>query len=97
MKLNEDAVVPPEGYLCGHPFAGSLWERTLEEIQVQEHWGANEWLVVLVLDRETQLFVSVHESLAPMLRTQRTRTELDDLTSLRDQGFLSFHTTCGIS
>ena len=55
----EDPVVPLERNLYGHPFAGLLWERQYEKIQLKFVWEKVSNLECLFVHREKGLFLSV--------------------------------------
>ena len=56
----EDAVVPLERNLYGHPLAGLLWERQFEKILLKYGWEkVSNWERSLV-HREKRLFLSVY-------------------------------------
>ena len=71
----DDPVVPLARNLYGHPLAGLLWKRKLEEFLRQENWE-NPELGMLIPPSKDKLFLSVYvddikmvgrrESLAPM-------------------------------
>ena len=55
----EDPVVPLERNLYGHPFAGLLWRRQFEKIQLKFGWEKLSNWECLFVHREKGLFLSV--------------------------------------
>ena len=56
----KDPVVPLECNLYGHPLAGLLWERKMEEILFSEGWERVKGWECLYLHRKERLFRSVY-------------------------------------
>ena len=56
----EDPAVPLECNLYGHPLAGLLWERHLEEILIEIGWEKVSGWECLYLHRKMKLFLSVY-------------------------------------
>ena len=56
----EDPVVPLERNLYGHPFAGLLWERQLEEALLELGWEKVPTWECMFVHRKQGLFLSVH-------------------------------------
>ena len=56
----EDPVVLLERNLYGHPFAGLLWERQFEKMQLKHGWEKVSNWEYLFVQREKGLFLSVY-------------------------------------
>ena len=56
----DDTIVPLERNRYGHPLAGLLVERRLEEVLLQEGWDKVPGWEWLYAHRHAQLFLSVH-------------------------------------
>ena len=93
-----DPVVPLECNLYGHPLAGLLWERYLEEILFSEGWERVVGWECLYLHRKAKLFQSTYvddlkmvgkkESLKPMWDTLGKRIDLEGATPLMAHVYL---------
>ena len=59
-KNIQDPVCPLERNLYGHPLAGLLWERHLEEALLKLKWEKIPGWECLYVHREQQLFLSVY-------------------------------------
>ena len=57
----EDPVVPLERNLCGHPWAGLLWERQFEKILLEYGWEKIPNWECLFVHREKFLSVYVDD------------------------------------
>ena len=56
----EDPVVPLERNLYGHPLAGLLCERQIENILLQHGWEEGSDWECLFVHRQKRLFLSVY-------------------------------------
>ena len=56
----EDPVVLLERNLYGHPFAGLLWERQFDKVQLKLDWEKFLNWECLFVNRDKRLFLSVY-------------------------------------
>ena len=56
----EDPVVPLERNFFGHPLAGLLWERNVEEVTVEQEWEKVPTWDCLYVQKKLGLFLSVY-------------------------------------
>ena len=90
----EDPVVPLEGNLYGHPFAGLLWERQFEEILLHLGWEKVHKWECLFVHRKQRLFLSVYvddikmagkkQNMSSMWKKLMKNVDLDEPTSCLD-------------
>ena len=94
----EDAVVPLERNLYGHPLAGLLWERQFEKILLKHGWEkVSNWEYSFV-HREKGLFLSVYvddiklagnkQNIDPMWNVLNKEVDLGEPTSFLDHVYL---------
>ena len=94
----EDPVVPLERNLCGHPFAGLLWERQFEKILLQHGWEKIPNWECSVVHREKGLFFSVYvndiklagkkQNINPMWKVLNKEVDFGEPTSFLDHVYL---------
>ena len=99
----EDAVLPLERNLYGHPLAGLLWERQFEKILLQHGWEKVSNWDCLFVHREQGLFLSVcvddikllgkKQNINPMWKVLNKEVDLGEPTSFLDH----VHLGCEIS
>ena len=63
---SDDPAVPLERNLCGHPLAGLLWERTLENVVIEEGWEKVPGEECLYLHRNLPQIYRTGESIVPV-------------------------------
>ena len=93
-----DPVCPLERNLYGHPLAGLLWERHLEEALFKMSWEKLQGWECLYVHREQQLFLSVCvgdfkrvgtvENIPKMWKRMRKEIDLEPETELSDNVYL---------
>ena len=93
-----DPVCPLERNLYGHPLAGLLWERHLEEALLKMKWEKLPGWECLYIHREQKLFLSVYvddfkmvgklENIPKMWKTMRKEVDLEPETELSDNVYL---------
>ena len=94
----EDPVVPLERNLYGHPLAGLLWERQLENILLQHGREKVSNRECLFVHREKGLFLSVYvddiklagkkQFINPMWKVLNKEVDLGEPTSFLDHVYL---------
>ena len=97
-KNIRDPVCPLERNLYGHPLAGLLWERHLEEALLKLQWENIPGWECLYVHREKQLFLSVYvndfkmvgnaENLSNMWKRIRKNINLELETELSENVYL---------
>ena len=94
----EDAVVPLERNLYGHPLAGLLWERQFEKILLKYGWEKVSNWECLFVHREKGLFLSVYvddialagkkQNINPRWKVLNKEVDLGEPTSFLDHVYL---------
>ena len=90
----EDPVVPLERNLYGHPLAGLLWERQIENILLKHEWEKIPNWECLFVHREKELFLSVYvddikragkkQNIDPMWKVLKKEVDVEEPTSFLD-------------
>ena len=104
----EDQVVPLERNLYGHPLAGLLWERQIEEILLKHGWEKDSNWKCSFVNREKGLFLSVNvddiklagkkQNINPRWKVFNKEVDLGEPTSFLNQKHLGCtHRQCEIS
>ena len=93
-----DPVCPLERNLYGHPLAGLLWERHLEDALFKLHWEKLPGWECLYIHRDQRLFLSVYvddfkmvgkqENISKMWASMRKHIDLEPETELSDNVYL---------
>ena len=94
----EDAVVPLERNMYGHPLPGLLWERQFEKIPLHNAWEKVPNWECLFVHREKGLFLSVYvddiklagkkQNIDPMWKVLNREVDLGEPTSFFDRVYL---------
>ena len=93
-----DPVCPLERNLYGHPLAGLLWERYLEDALFEMKWEKLPGWECLYVHRDQQLFLSVYvddfkmvgktENIPKMWKAMQRKMDLEPETELSDNVYL---------
>ena len=94
----EDAVVPFERNLYGHPLAGLSWERQFEKVQLEHGWRKVPDWDCLFVQCEKGLFLSVYvddielalkkQNIDPMWKVLMKELDVGEPTSFIDHVYL---------